>query len=84
MFWLLRVSLGILFLGSLYFGYDFIVHQGQPERQVMKEDFRSLLDNGELKPLIGNIKHQMSEDFSNRFWPKVKRAFNVLKDDEVR
>lgn len=71
--------LGVIGLG--WFSYDFITHLSEQQREALKEDGKELLDSGKLGTFIDSLGSKMGDDFKNRFWPKIMRAFKVLNED---
>jgi hypothetical protein len=76
MFGILKLIILMCFLGGGFFVYDFFSHLEAKERLEVKEDIKKLLDSGQVGVFWSSFGGKMSEDFHNRFWPKVTKAFD--------
>jgi len=75
MFGIFKLIILLFFLGGGYFVYDFFSHLEPKERIEVKEDIKKLLDSGQFSVFISSFGGKMSDDFHNRFWPKITHFF---------
>ena len=84
MFGIIKWIFILALLGAGWFSYDFYVNLNQKERSTLKEDTKELLDSGKFGSFADSLGEKLSDDFNTRFWPKIKRAFKVLSDEDQK
>ena len=82
MFGFIKLIFLLTVIGFGCFSYDFYTHLSEPQRQELKDDGKELLDSGKLGAFLDSLGSKMGDDFKNRFWPKIMRAFKAFNEDE--
>lgn len=82
MFGLIKLALLVALIGGGFFVYDFFSHLEDKERVAVKEDIKDFLDSGKIGTFCMSLGAKLQEDFHVRFWPKVNKAFRILRSEE--